>query len=355
MRRRRFAREDAVDRYKFVDLYEGALDIRDETKRLVGCVLLLTTCRLKMRFNEFLHMHEGWYNRSIGVIEIPDFEPCMCKYCWNRAQKNYNKNEKGNKNSNPYNSAKERFVNERYSPKNARQRHVPVAWSSRIMAALEAYFDKVGVYPKRARTAKRVLNNHILMNSDYFKSDDINFHALRATGETFWSFENFPPKARAALGGHRINELGTYSGTSPIKLVNQSREATGKVPLKFDFEDLSKDPRPHPKEPFCDPREIDPLKNYDPYNKKPIFNPRTNEQQADIDMTTDEFVDESETIEVSDSRAFDLSARELRSKVDRFEAVLDGEGTDVDHLAEIYDTTEDDEKGPGQSIMDEWD
>jgi hypothetical protein len=308
-----------------------------------------------MRFNEFLHMHEGWYNRRYGIIEIPNFEPCMCKYCLNRAKRNYtDDDEEKENNKSKYDNVMERLVNERYSPKNARQRSIPVSWSPRIMAALEAYFEEVGAYPKSAKTAKRVLNEYILKNANYFSPDQLDFHGLRATGETYWAFENINSKARADMGGHRIAELPTYSGTSPIELVSQTREAVGMDPVDFDYYDIAKDSRPHPQEPFPDPREINPLKKQKPYEAPPIFNPRSEKRQADIDMTENEFIKRSDTIEVVKSKPHRPTADELHSKVRRLEAVLEGDEDSADPLGDAHDSKKDADQGPGQTIVDEF-
>lgn len=350
MRQRRYAREDAVGRYMFMDLYIGALNIKKKTRRLAACTLLLATCRLKMRFNEFLHMHEGWYNRQYGVLKIPSFEPCMCKYCLTQSKKNHSRAKNSDKPAS-YDSAKERFVNERYSSKNARQRYVPVAWSPRIAAALDAYFDEIGAYPRRDKTAKRLLNNYILENARFFTPDDINFHALRGTGETFFAFENIPTKSRAEAGGHREVELGTYSGASPIEMLNQFRKKMDRDPLSFDYYDLAKDSRPHPQEPFSDPREISPLDNSSPYETPPLFNPRTDEQRAKIDMTKSEFVDRSDTLEIVQENTSRPSIDDLKARSKRFTSLLNGNDEHVDPLSEAYDDTDTDDVGPGQITL----
>lgn len=85
MRKRRYSREDALDRWLFADIYNAALRINDPELRLIGTTFLLLTGRLKMRVSEAMHFHEGWLRRKYGLIELPAFEPCLCKYCHEQA------------------------------------------------------------------------------------------------------------------------------------------------------------------------------------------------------------------------------------------------------------------------------
>lgn len=343
MQERRHSRKDAVGRARFVDLYQGALQISDETKRLIAVTMLLLTCRLKMRISEAFHFHEGWYRRRYGLIEIPAFEPCICKYCWGRSEKNHNEED-------PYESVRERHLNERYRTKNKRVRYVPVSWSPRIVACIEAYLDEVGVYHKCDDTMTRLMSDHILPNTLTFDPGEFDWRGARATGDTFWAFSNLGTKARAEIGGHREAELGTYSGASPVELANQTRKAKGLKPLELpDYDPVTSNPAPHPSEPFENPMHVDPLENYVPFARRQEYNPRTDVRRADVD------------IEISDFNTMDIQKRqpsfeEIKGIVDRFESITGSEGDEtVDPYADAYDVKEDDEeKQPGQSIIDEW-
>lgn len=103
MRRRRFAREDALDRWLYTDLYQAALKIEDEQKRLTAVTFVLLTGRLKLRVSEAIHFHEGWLHRRAGLIEIPAFEPCWCEYCYRQAKQNHQDKD-------PYDTPDERLV-----------------------------------------------------------------------------------------------------------------------------------------------------------------------------------------------------------------------------------------------------
>lgn len=343
MRRRRYSREDALDRWLFADLYQAALRINDPQRRLIAVTFLLLTGRLKMRISEAMHFHEGWLRRKYGLIEIPAFEPCLCKYCYKQAKKNHAPDD-------PYDSVEERMVNERYRTKNRRKRFVPISWSPRIVAAIEAYVDEIGVYPHRDRTATRLLQEHILPNAELLEPGDIDWRGLRATGDTFWAFSGLGTKARAEIGGHRETELGTYSGASPLGLSNQAREALGLEPLEIrTYDPVTHPPNPHPREPFEDPREIDPLENYDPLQRAPVFNPRSDEVPADVGIGRDDF----------DLLALDKrtpSLEEVRAVVQRYESLLEGSiaNAPTDPLREDYEKGDIDARKPGQSLLEEF-
>lgn len=343
MRKRRYSREDALDRWLFADIYTAALRISDPELRLIATTFLLLTGRLKMRVSEAMHFHEGWLRRKYGLIEIPAFEPCLCKYCYQQAESNHGSKD-------PYDSVEERMLHERYRTKNKRKRFVPISWSPRIVAAIEAYIDEIGVYPNRDRTATRLLQEHILPNAELLEPGDVDWRGMRATGDTFWAFSGLNTKARAEIGGHRETELGTYSGASPIGLTNQVRQAQGLAPLELPTHDpVTHPPNPHPREPFEDPRKIDPLKNYDPLQRAPVFNPRSEEVPAEVDITKDDF----------DILALDKqqpSLEEIRGVVARYESQLEGsiEDAPTDPLKESYESETHDSLAPGQSLLDEY-
>lgn len=337
MKSRRHSREDAVPNKMFHNLYNGALKIDDPEKRLIATTFVLLTARLKLRISEAIHFHEGWLVRDYGLIRIPAFEPCTCKYCWKQAKRNHNDED-------PYESALERHYHERYRSKNRRVRFIPYLWSPRIIACLEAYVDKIGVYSKHSKTAERLLPNHILPNTDFFEPNELNWRGMRATGDTFWSFTELGIKERAEIGGHREAELGTYSGRSPVQLANETRIALQKKPLDMSKEDLvTMDPRPLPREPFPDPREIDPKAEYDPYKFPPKLNPRSEVRDADQDFDSSKF----------DSLSMDKdlpSAKELHASEKRFKHLFIGDESEeeIDPYAKYHEEKDDNSVLPGQ-------
>jgi len=341
MRRRRHSRKDAVGKHLFADLYQGALRIKDDTKCLVATMFVLLTGRLKMRMSEAMHFHEGWYKRKYGLIEIPEFEPCACQYCWTQAQQNHSSED-------DYDNAYQRFIHERYRTKNRRTRFVPVAWCPRIIACIEEYLDEVEVFQKSERTASRLLDNHILKHAEHFEPGDIDWRGMRATGDTFWAFSDLNIKERAEIGGHREAELGTYSGSSPIELVNAVRQAKGLEPLAFpDYDPVTTPAKPHPNEPFPNPLEVDPMERYDPLTTQPVFNPRTEPAPANTDFNRSDF----NSMAITKKQP---SMEEVRALIDRFETRLEGDVEEtVDPYKNLYGTKADDESsGPGQSILD---
>lgn len=343
MRRRRRSKKDALDRWQYVDIYQAALRIGDPRRRLVAATLILLTGRLKMRISEAIHFHEGWLRRDYGLIQIPAFEPCMCTYCQTQASRNHSGEDR-------YDTVDERFANERYRTKNRRMRHVPMAWSPRIVSAIEAYVDEIGVYGKRSRSATRLLKDHILPKAELLEPGDVDWRGLRATGDTFWAFNGMAPKSRAEIGGHREAELGTYSGSSPVGLVNEARMATDREPLNFpQYDPVTSNPNPHRAEPFEDPRDIDPTENYDPFKQAPEFNPRTEKSPADTDLTKEDF-------DTMNAKSHQPSVKELKALVQRYQSRLEGSISDAPEntLKSKYEPDNEDEHGPGQAALDEF-
>lgn len=345
MSERRFSRQDAVSKSLFIDLYQGALKIDDRTKRIIAATYVLLGGRLKMRKNELMHFHDGWLYRQYGLIRIPDREPCICKYCHHQAKENHTEND-------AYDSVSERFVNERYRSKNKRVRWVPYNWSPRIIAAIETYVEEVGVYPDSARSATRLLKNHILRNTEFLEPGDIDWRGVRATGDTFWAFQGLNTKKRAEIGGHREAELGTYSGTSPVEMSNILREKQGLDTLDFPkYDPVAIDARPHQMEPFEDPREIDPLENYDPFSTSPKVNPRTEERRADIDLTVDDF-------DTPENYGAEANPKDLEGLHKRWETRLRGEedSKKSDPYKRAFKSRQEKSDGPksGQSILFEF-
>lgn len=161
---------------------------------------------------------------------------------------------------------------------------------------------------------------------------------------------NLNTKARAEIGGHRETELGTYSGASPLGLASQVREAHGLAPLEIStYDPVTDPPNPHPREPFEDPRNVDPLANFDPLKRAPVFNPRSDEVPADVEFTKDDF----------DVLALDRnepSLEEIRGVVSRYESRLEGDLSEAptDPLRESYETEMSDSQFPGQSLLEEY-
>jgi len=115
------------------------------------------------------------------------------------------------------------------------------------------------------------------------------------------------------------------------------------------YDPVTHPPNPHPREPFEDPRKIDPLKNYDPLQRAPVFNPRSEEVAAEVDLTEDDY----------DILALDKqqpSLEEIRGVVARYESQLKGSLADAptDPLKESYETKTSDNQLPGQSLLDEY-
>lgn len=342
MRTRRYSREDAVDRWLFTDLYEGALRIKNREKRLAAATFLLLGGRCKLRISEIIHFHEGWLRRKYGVIEIPAFEPCYCKYCYERAKSNH-------KNNDPYENPLDRLTNERYRTKNKNKRFVPMGWSGRLIAAIEEYVTEIGVYQKRHKQATRLLQNHILPNAEILEPGDIDWRGIRATGETFWAFSDLNTKTRAAIGGHRETELGTYSGSSALGIINQVRETRGLEPIDFSSYDPVTDPaNAHPLEPFDDPREVDPMENYNPLSTPPLFNPRSEKCPANIQVSKSDF-------NLGEVARREPSLERVRAVVQRYESRLEGEVAREadDCLKDEYEVSESQNDAPGQTTW--WD
>lgn len=347
MHRVRHAADDAVSRVKFVDLYNGALAIPDEDRRLQACAMLLCTCRLKLRKSEFMHLHQGWYDERYGIIQIPEYEPCYCTYCWWRAKENHTGKDEEKQD---YDSAYERLTNERYREKNRNHRYVPVAWSPRIVSCLVEYLDRFGSYPHDRETLRLLLKDHIIPNTELFEPNDITYPALRGTGDTFWAFSGLNTKDRAEIGGHRESELGTYSGSSPLELLQRMRVTKGLEPLSLpDFDMITSTLAGHPREPFPAPAKVDPLRNFDPFDTGQKFNPRIETHPADPDGIT---IDESDFDSLAIGKDLPSSsdvARILEHYNSRLEPVNEDEIADP--FQDLYGDLNDSKMTVGQGLL----
>lgn len=271
----RHHREDALDRFQYLDLYQGALQLEDDYKRLVACYIILLAGRVGMRIGEIMHLHEGWIDWRIGVISIPRYDPCGCYYCWRRAK------PKAKKAGVDWETA---LYERQWEPKTKMgSRPLPFNWSQRITAILLAFFDQYEVLDENYRWTLRLLRD-VADNSQTIHRKDISWHALRATAETFWADQLLDKKARRDLGGWETDKQAwAYSAQSSGILSNKLREAVGKDPfvgLEQDFVALTE--MPFAREP-ADPRDIYPAARVDPFDRGPVFNPRTPNPPKDIE------------------------------------------------------------------------
>lgn len=309
----RHSSKDSLNKVQYLDLYLGALRLDDEERRLIALTMILVEGRLGLRIGEFIHMRRSWVDWEKGIIEIPEYDPCGCQYCWERSKDAIENNDSY---SDPprEDDIEDHLYDERWRPKSeAGARPVPFNWSPRVTAALAKYFDDVG-YSNKSDEFYRSLLEEVAENSETISKDGITSHALRATASTWWGNMGLNPKEKSDLfGWSRAQESTSYTAQSPHHLSDEMRDLVGLDGVEMDRRDpVSLTPSTFPREPFS--LEVDRDRLLEDVGSMPLIHPRSPWDEGEYDWR------EHDSLVVE--REKDAPLQERKEIMDRFYGMI---------------------------------
>lgn len=249
----RYSREDALTDKEFVQLLEGAREMK-EPFDLQARFILMAAGRMGMRGGEIAHISKEWVDKNMHLISIPEHDECnkgkfdeICGYCRNRVKDylethNTSLNEEKEKMSQKFgdklndsdldelakenikekNKSYEEVATDWWQPKTtASVRSIPYDLTVRVQLTTEKFFYSYDEMPISKATINRRVNRAAEKSS---LNKRIYPHSLRATAATTHASRNVSPYALMSVMGWRdMDTARTYISASDDSAARELR------------------------------------------------------------------------------------------------------------------------------------